>query len=272
MPSGSLSIAGIPEFRGSSAAARYRKSSVTDPIRKPTLALTGDAKSDLLLDPITVSQLVNLGNHIDSPVENVRRCVLLHPGDDPLIFTEMMSLEFEESGYMWRQRARWIKYEQAVEGDFTRFSKPHIALLQVQALMQAKNCLKKGLVLLDVESSGFESIAHHVVKEWISRGSMSVASSDDVLHALMAPKQHLGAVPGENYFEKQQKHMRLVRDESGGARYTETESAPEDDDEEMRHHSEPLHDVIKVCVDVPRSSSPTALQTFEMERDMLYSD
>ncbi|KAJ1364179.1 hypothetical protein KIN20_024207 [Parelaphostrongylus tenuis] len=122
MPAGSLSIAGIPEFRGSSAAARYRKSSVTDPIRRPTLSLSGDTKGDLLLDPITVSQLVNLGNHIDiypthilttlptplfeGPVENVRRCVLLHPGEDPLIFTEMMSLEFEESGYIWRQSAR----------------------------------------------------------------------------------------------------------------------------------------------------------------------
>ncbi|KAE9421496.1 hypothetical protein Angca_004803, partial [Angiostrongylus cantonensis] len=257
MPSGSLSIAGIPEFRGSSAAARYRKSSVTDPIRRPTLTLPGDAKSDLLLDPITVSQLVNLGNHIDSPVESVRRCVLLHPGDDPLIFTEMMSLEFEESGYMWRQRARWIKYEQAVEGDFTRFSKPHIALLQVQALMQAKNCLKKGLVLLDVEASGFESIAHHVVKEWISRGSVSVASSNDVLHALMAPKQHLGAVPGQNYFEKRQRHMRLVRDENGGARYAETdESGAEDDDEEMSHHSEPLRDVIKANYRIMRKLPP----------------
>ncbi|RCN42208.1 hypothetical protein ANCCAN_11803 [Ancylostoma caninum] len=66
MPSRSLSLAGIPELRGSAAASRYRKSSVTDPIRRPSIAPSGQLESDLLLDPITVSQIVNLGNHVDS--------------------------------------------------------------------------------------------------------------------------------------------------------------------------------------------------------------
>ncbi|KAJ1364178.1 hypothetical protein KIN20_024206 [Parelaphostrongylus tenuis] len=107
-----------------------------------------------------------------------------------------------------------------------------------QALMQAKNCLKKGLVLLDVE-------ANHVVKEWIARGLATIASSDDIIHALMAPKQHLGAVPGENYFEKQQKHLRLVRDSSGGARYTETGDGVDDDEEDLPQHSQPIREIIK---------------------------
>ncbi|VDL74182.1 unnamed protein product [Nippostrongylus brasiliensis] len=160
MPSRSLSVAGIPEFRGSAAAARYRKSSVTDPIRRPSISARGQLESDLLLDPITVSQIVNLGNHVDSPVENVRRLVLTHPDDDPLIFTEVMTLENNGEGHnVWKQSGRWIKYEQIVEGDFTRFSKPHITLLQIQALMQAKNCLKKGVVLLDLDDSGFDKIS-----------------------------------------------------------------------------------------------------------------
>ncbi|KJH42854.1 hypothetical protein DICVIV_11151 [Dictyocaulus viviparus] len=95
---------------------------------------------------------------------------------------------------------RWIKYEQTAEGDSTRFSKPHIALLQMQGLMQTKNCLKKGLVLLDVEENGYDNIINHIVKEWIHRGSASAILSSSILQILMAPKQHLGAIPGENYF------------------------------------------------------------------------
>ncbi|KJH42855.1 hypothetical protein DICVIV_11152 [Dictyocaulus viviparus] len=110
MPLNSHSIAGIPEFRGSTTAARYRKSSVTDPIRKRSLAPIGQTDGDLLLDPITITQMVNLGNHFDSPVENVRQCVLLHPGDDPIIFTEMLSLENDEVGYIWKQKARFVRH------------------------------------------------------------------------------------------------------------------------------------------------------------------
>ncbi|WKY03915.1 hypothetical protein Q1695_005133 [Nippostrongylus brasiliensis] len=252
MPSRSLSVAGIPEFRGSAAAARYRKSSVTDPIRRPSISARGQLESDLLLDPITVSQIVNLGNHVDSPVENVRRLVLTHPDDDPLIFTEVMTLENNGEGHnVWKQSGRWIKYEQIVEGDFTRFSKPHITLLQIQALMQTKNCLKKGVVLLDVDDSGFDKIANVIVKNWIQRGLINSVVADSVLRALQAPKQHLGAVPGENYFGETGRHAQLVRSENGGAEYVENGKTMNDDDEdhdddsEFSHQPQPLRDIIK---------------------------
>lgn len=53
---------------------------------------------------------------------------------------------------------RWIKYEQSVEGDGTRFSKPHITLLSVLGLIQLKNCLRKGIILLDVKAQSCAEI------------------------------------------------------------------------------------------------------------------
>ncbi|CAJ0602477.1 unnamed protein product [Cylicocyclus nassatus] len=248
MPARSLSLAGIPELRGSAAASRYRKSSVTDPVRRPSISSKIGQESDLLLDPITVSQIVNLGNHIDSPVENVRRLVLLHPEDDPLVFTEMMTLEESEDGEIWKQSTRWIKYEQMVEGGFTRFSKPHISLLHMQAMMQARNCFKKGVVLLDDESTGYDCIVDVVVKEWVKRGLVRGVATNAIRDILMAPKQHLGAVPGKNYFEDStEHHARLVRDESsGGAKYVENGEAMKDDDStEEQPDIKPLLDIIK---------------------------
>ncbi|KAK6019425.1 hypothetical protein OSTOST_14938, partial [Ostertagia ostertagi] len=66
--------------------------------------------------------------------------------------------------------------------------------------MQAKNCLKKGSVLLDVVETGFEAIARAVVKEWGQRGLVNSVVADIVLQTILSPKHHLGAVPGENYF------------------------------------------------------------------------
>ncbi|ETN71762.1 hypothetical protein NECAME_14093 [Necator americanus] len=70
----------------------------------------------------------------------------------------MMTLEPTIEGDVWKQNARWIKYIQVVEGDFTRFSKPYIPLLHIQALMQARNCLKKGVILLDEEAADYDSV------------------------------------------------------------------------------------------------------------------
>lgn len=52
-----------------------------------------------------------------------------------------------------------MKYEQTVEGDNTRFSKPHITLLSIISLIQLKNCLRHGVIMLDVEANSFNEIA-----------------------------------------------------------------------------------------------------------------
>ncbi|VDM76332.1 unnamed protein product [Strongylus vulgaris] len=216
----------------------------------------------------------DLKKHFMRPVENVRRLVLLHPNDDPLIFSELMTLEDSEDGEVWKQTTRWIRYEQIVEGGFTRFSKPHISLLHMQAMMQARNCFKKGVVLLDEEATDYESIVSNelmtledsedgeiwkqttrwiryeqiveggftrfskphisllhmqammqarncfkkgvvlldedatdyesivnvIVNEWVKRGLVRTVATNAIRDILMAPKQHLGAVPGKNYF------------------------------------------------------------------------
>ncbi|PIO67433.1 band 3 cytoplasmic domain protein [Teladorsagia circumcincta] len=201
-------------------------------------------KSSVCLTPVFIQTFAKL----HGPVENVRRLVLLHPEDDPLIFTEMMTLDHDHGGdgkSMWKQSGRWIKYEQDVEGAFTRFSKPYITLLHMQGMMQAKNCLKKGVVLLDVLETGFEDIARAVVKEWGQRGLVNSVVADIVLQTILSPKHHLGAVPGENYFGKTGGHVRLVRGENGAAMYAENENEEEGDDQDLLHHPQPLRDVIK---------------------------
>lgn len=70
----------------------------------------------------------------------------------------MLSFEILE----WKQSiitCRWIKYEQTIEGDGTRFSKPHITLLSVIGLIQLKNCFRKGVIILNAEAYSFNEIA-----------------------------------------------------------------------------------------------------------------
>ena len=45
----------------------------------------------------------------------------------------------------WRQRARWIKFEEDVELAGDRWSKPHVAYSTCRALLQLRNCLLRGI-------------------------------------------------------------------------------------------------------------------------------
>lgn len=53
---------------------------------------------------------------------------------------------------------RWVKYEETVEGGGTRFSKPHITLTTIQSLLQLKNCLRRGAVLLDSDATLYREL------------------------------------------------------------------------------------------------------------------
>lgn len=183
---------GGPDFRGSqsSQSSVRRRKSITEEYPRPSV-LGGQ---DLLLDPLHATQTIQVGNHPDSPIYNVRQILEAHPIENPKLFTEM--LEFDDplegdTGARWKQKSRWIKYEQLVEGDGTRFSKPQITLLSVLGLLQVKNCLRKGVIILDAEANSFNDVADTMVTAWVERGLLNDESSLAIKEALKCPKLHL---------------------------------------------------------------------------------
>uniref|UniRef100_A0A183EC09 Photolyase/cryptochrome alpha/beta domain-containing protein n=1 Tax=Gongylonema pulchrum TaxID=637853 RepID=A0A183EC09_9BILA len=157
---------------------------------------------DLLLDPLYSPQTIQIGNHPDSPIHNVRQVLEANPEENPPIYTEMLDLDRNnKSGRHWKQVARyrcftcllfsWIKYEQSVEGDGTRFSKPHVTLLSVLGLIQLKNCLRKGIILLDVEAQSCTEIAEKLCAAWVDRGLVEAENAVAVKDLLRCPKYHL---------------------------------------------------------------------------------
>jgi sodium bicarbonate cotransporter 4 len=50
-----------------------------------------------------------------------------------------------------------------VEEGGTRWSKPHITMLSIPALLQLRNCLKKGTLMLDVEASSWDEIVKQML-------------------------------------------------------------------------------------------------------------
>ena len=143
-----------------------------------------------------MTQGITLGNHPDTPISNVRNIVENEFKEPAPIFCEMMYLstdiEEEESPEIhWEQVSRWIKYEQKVEGDGTRFSKPHITLLSLQSLIQLKNCLRKGVVILNSEATSYVHLVDTMIHSWTDCGFLDSDQESLVKDVLYAPKLHL---------------------------------------------------------------------------------
>jgi hypothetical protein len=70
----------------------------------------------------------------------MRVALLLHfeEEDTPLLFIEMSELIKNEKSNEWRESSRWIKFEEDVEGDWTRWSKPHVATLSLPSITELR--------------------------------------------------------------------------------------------------------------------------------------
>lgn len=70
------------------------------------------------------------------------------------LFCEMDELQ---PNLEWKEAARWLKFEEDVELG-GRWSKPHVATLQLHSLFELRSCLLNGATLLDFPGDDLPSI------------------------------------------------------------------------------------------------------------------
>jgi sodium bicarbonate cotransporter 4 len=78
----------------------------------------------------------------------------------PAVFTELEELhENKDHEMVWKETARWIKFEEDIEHAGDKWSKPHVATLSLHSLFELRHCILKGNVILDLEACTLEQIA-----------------------------------------------------------------------------------------------------------------
>lgn len=122
---------------------------------------------------------------------------------------ELFDLQVPDSGggvSSWEETARWIKYEEDVEGVDHHWGRPHVAFLTFHSLVQLRHCFSKGwfcikfknyffitvfkttfssgLLLLDVETSSYSSICEKIAESMKKRFRIDDDSTNAVLNAL----------------------------------------------------------------------------------------
>lgn len=108
------------------------------------------------------------------------------------IFTEMEELCYGSDGeeLEWKEMARWIKYEEDVDVEADRWSKPHVATLPLHSLFELRTCLINGTVCLDMEADNIVQIADLVLDKLIMSDQLDDDKREQVREALLRRHHH----------------------------------------------------------------------------------
>ncbi|CAF2809048.1 unnamed protein product [Rotaria sp. Silwood2] len=85
--------------------------------------------------------------------------------DFPKIFCQLDILRRSEVDYAyWKEKARWIRFEEIAENVLGRWSKPHVATLMQTALLDLKVLLQDGLILLNNPANDLPTVSQTIAQ------------------------------------------------------------------------------------------------------------
>ena len=77
----------------------------------------------------------------------------------PPLFVQLDQLEIGNEYYFWKEKARWIRFEEQAEDVLGRWSKPHVATIPQTALDELKDLLNDGIMIFDALLGDMKEIA-----------------------------------------------------------------------------------------------------------------
>ncbi|CAF1216222.1 unnamed protein product [Rotaria sp. Silwood1] len=89
----------------------------------------------------------------------------------------------------WKETARWVKFEEDVESG-GRWSKPHVATLSLHSLLELRNFISKGSVILDMHADQLTVIIDMILDDMIANELLSSDKRFVVRNALLLKHVH----------------------------------------------------------------------------------
>ncbi|KAL4216954.1 Anion exchange protein 3 [Mactra antiquata] len=93
----------------------------------------------------------------------------------------------------WREKARWIKFEEDVEEGAERWGKPHVASLSFHSLLELRKGLENGSLMLDLEVNDLIGLAHRVVEDMVIHDQIPSEVKGQVMRTLLTKHKFLSA-------------------------------------------------------------------------------
>ncbi|XP_040298638.1 anion exchange protein 4 [Bufo bufo] len=110
--------------------------------------------------------------------------------DKSVLFTQLNELVTVHEDVIWKETARWIKFEEKTEDGGERWSKPHVTTLTLHSLFELRTCFQRGTISLDIENNTFKEIIEHILKKRISSDRTIEEENEKLLHTLLQGNVH----------------------------------------------------------------------------------
>ena len=100
------------------------------------------------------------------------------------MFVELDELMMGDDGFQWKEKARWIKYEEDVElgGEW---GKPHVSTLSFHSLLELRRLLEHGVALFDLEENSMDGIVTSICMLLKDRGLLGESECKKMEKVLM---------------------------------------------------------------------------------------
>lgn len=107
------------------------------------------------------------------------------------MFTELAIFQCDKDGNEeWREMARWLKFEEAVEEGGDRWSKPHVGTLSLYSLFELRSSLLSGTVLLDMNASNLTQIADLLLDDMVNKNHLEQDCRQRAREVLLRKHRH----------------------------------------------------------------------------------
>uniref|UniRef100_A0A8C3G7C6 Anion exchange protein n=1 Tax=Cyclopterus lumpus TaxID=8103 RepID=A0A8C3G7C6_CYCLU len=135
--------------------------------------------------------LVNRASNSSTPLSSLKKKRRAADKKTHELFVELNELIVDKDHEMrWKERARWIKFEEDVEEETDRWGKPHVASLSFRSLLELRRTITHGAILLDLEQNSLPGIVHLVVETMIISDQIRAEDRPSVLRALLLKHSH----------------------------------------------------------------------------------
>lgn len=143
------------------------------------------------------------------------------------IFCELQEIrqigQGDDKEVLWRETARWVKFEEDVAEEGDRWTKPHVATLSLHSLFELRKGLMTGSVLLDLDADDLPMIFDMIIENLVSTDQLETEKAEKVHELLMKKHQH------QFEHHKNRKNSKYIKSLADIGRSTSTGSNMEED-------------------------------------------
>ncbi|CAG2204038.1 NCBE [Mytilus edulis] len=110
--------------------------------------------------------------------------------ETPVVFCQLDTLTKKDQEVIWMESARWVKYEEDVEENGKRWSKPHVASVTLHYVLELKTQMSTGAIILEADVRSLPQLADLICEELSKMKTITNNMKQKIRSTLLARHDH----------------------------------------------------------------------------------